>query len=226
MMKMLMNCFQKQKESPKKSIIKSKEQQCKQVFELQVKGQFNKDNQINNSLKAGTFQPSSIIYNSQSSITTKTSIKCQQTQEDQEPVKSKKSKVSPKIIEKSETSDDTSNEIGEKSEAKQLTSEDFTDNLENVGTVDSSMELATTEEISLDVDDNDGRITGPITISGSGSESIASFGRSYGSIQWGIVRGGGRYNLRSKKKVNNSIGKWSRDVSERIEEHKDYINST
>lgn len=65
----------------------------------------------------------------------------------------------------------------------------------------------------------------PISILSSSSNS-SKFGRSTGSIHYGKDRGGGRYQLRSQRKKCYKEEKWSKEVSERIEEHKEYINST
>ena len=56
--------------------------------------------------------------------------------------------------------------------------------------------------------------------------SSHSFGKSMGSLQAGIVCGGGKYQLRDKKRKYTSEKKYEVDFSERIEQHKDYINST
>ena len=192
----------KPKESPINSTMHSKEQHYKSHFDLKVK-----DNQI----KAGTFHLNNTSCKSQ------LSINHPETQEQQD----KSEKIDDTSDKTSEKTDDTSSA---KSSSKNLTSDDFTDNLQNVGKNDSS------EEISLNIDGSDAVVPEPQTISdsslGAGSGSSASFGGSYGSIQWGIVRGGGRYNLRSQKKVRTSQNKYDKDFDIRLEQHKDYVNST
>ena len=211
-----LGCGKKPNELEKKSTIATKEKESKQNFELKVKEQpFNPDNRINNGIKVGIRQDN-ITYKSRCISTMKTTIKVKttETQEEAEVVNGKSDDTSTGTTEaissssqrktKSVSANSEQFKHTPTSEAKILTdSDELTDNWSNAfhsgSTIDNLGVQSASFSLDIHSNNDDGVITRPQTISDSGSGTSGDFGNSYGSIQWGIKRGGGRYNLRSKK---------------------------